>query len=575
MEPIHLPAILEEAIRTSPVPFAVYQFSGQKVVTLALSQGFLELFDISSYQDAVQLMDADMYRYAHPDDVARIADLAYRFVSTGETYHAVYRNRSHRQQEYHIIHAEGRRIHCQETGDLFLVWYMDETKDITGDTSALEESLHSYITENIKVGNLARKNQYDDLTGLPNMSYFLQLAEEWKKQELARHREPVMVYMDFSNMKLFNDRHGFAAGDQLLREFGALLRKTFGSEQTGRFSGDHFAAFTDRQVLQEQLRALFSALRALNHGNTLPLRVGIYRNSFESVPSVTACDRAKIACDSERGSFLSQYVYYDDRLHAQTAQREYVFNHLREALRKGWIRPYFQPIIEASSGRVTDEEALARWVSPTRGMIPPDQFIPVLEDAGLLFKLDLYMIGHIIEALQKKREAGLELVPVSINLSLNDFTACDMKDEIVKRLQTTGIDKKYITIEITERTIGQDPALLRSVIDSFHKDGFSVWLDDFGSDYSSLNIMDTYNFELLKLDMKFIQRLKANRNSRYIIESVIELAKKLGMETVAEGVETQEQADFLRQCGCTKLQGYLYSRPLPLEELLAFYQKKH
>lgn len=574
MEPFHFPTILEEAIKSSPVPFAVYQFIDQKVVTLALSQGFLDLFGLPSYEAAVQLMDSDMYRGTHPDDVARVADLAYRFALKEDTYHAIYRNKTDRQQEYHIIHSEGRRIHSPGTGDFFVVWYMDETKDITGDTSAIEESMHAYITENIKVSNLARQNQYDDLTGLPNMSYFLQLAEAWKKQTLARHADLVLLYMDFSNMKIFNDRHGFSAGDQLLRAFGTLLRQTFGAEQSGRFSGDHFAAFTDSQLLQDQLQKLFAALRTLNHGNTLPLRVGIYRNSFESVPSVTACDRAKIACDSERGSFLSQYVYYDDRLHERTAQREYVFNHFKEALKKGRIRPYFQPIVDAKSGRVTDEEALARWVSPTRGMIPPDQFIPVLEDAGLLFKLDLYMVGYIIEALQKKRAAGLELVPVSLNLSLNDFTACNMKDEIEKQLQAAGLDKKYLTIEITERTIGQDPALLRCVIDSFHKDGFSVWLDDFGSDYSSLNIMDTYRFELLKLDMKFIQRLKGNQNSRYIIASVIDLAKKIGMETVAEGVETKEQADFLRQCGCTKLQGYLYSRPLPLEELLAFYQKK-
>ncbi|WP_432647978.1 EAL domain-containing protein [Mitsuokella sp.] len=572
MDRFRLPNLLKEAVKASPVPFAIYEFANQKVRTVALSQGFLDLFGLRSYEEAVALMDSDMYRDAHPEDVARIADLAYDFVANGEEYTAVYRNKASRQQDYHVIHADGRRIHLQGKDNLFVVWYMDETQDIAGGVPRAEKMMRAYITENLKIGVMARQNRYDDLTGLPNMSYFLQLAEEGKKQYILEHKEPVILYMDFSNMKIFNDRHGFTAGDTLLREFGKLLRRTFGTEHAGRFSGDHFAVFTDSWRLEQRLKTLFDSLRAINHGNVLPLRVGIYANSFEDVLSATACDRAKIACDSERGSFRSQFVYYDSQLHEQTAQREYVFNHFKEALHKGWVRAYFQPIVDSKTGKVTDEEALARWVSPTRGMIPPNEFIPVLEDAGLLYKLDLYMIGFIIEAMKKKREAGIELVPVSLNLSLNDFMVCDMKAEIEKRLEKAGIDRKYITIEITERALGQDPELLKSVIDAFHEDGFSVWLDDFGSEYSSLNIVDEFSFELFKLDMKFIRRLGCNKVSRYVIECVIDLTKKIGIETVAEGVETKEQADFLRQCGCTKQQGYLYSRPLPLEELLALYK---
>ncbi|WP_432648301.1 EAL domain-containing protein [Mitsuokella sp.] len=574
MNRFRLPDMLKEAVKVSPVPFAIYEFAEQKVKTVALSKGFLDLFCLKSYEEAVQLLDRDMYRDAHPDDVARIADLDYKFVANGEEYSAVYRNKTSEQKDYHIIHADGRRIHLQGKDNLFVVWYMDETQDMAGDKSRVEKMMHSYITENIKIGVMARQNRYDDLTGLPNMTYFLQLAEEGKKQYYLENKEPVILYMDFSNMKIFNDRHGFTAGDTLLREFGKLLRRTFGTEQAGRFSGDHFAAFTDSFMLKAQLDTLFDELKKVNHGNVLPLRVGIYADSFEPVPTATACDRAKIACDSERGSFRSHHVYYNSKLHEQTAQREYVFNHFKEALKKDWIRPYFQPIVDSKTGEITDEEALARWISPTRGMIRPDQFIPVLEDAGLLYKLDLYMIQHIIEAMQAKREAGIKLVPVSLNLSLNDFRSCQMREKIETCLKEAGIDKKYITIEITERALGQDPELLRSVIDDFHKAGFTVWLDDFGSEYSSLNIVDEYPFELFKLDMKFIRRLGQNKISRYVIECVIELTKKIGIETVAEGVETEEHAEFLRQCGCTKQQGYLYSKPLPLADLLALYQNK-
>lgn len=575
MAEFKFPKPIEEVCRKSPVPFAVYRFVRQKVVTVALSQGFLDLFGIESYESAVHLMNFDMYRGAHPDDAARLADLAYHFVSEGETYDAVYRNRNKNQKDYHIIHSRGKRIRLADGSSLFFVWYMDETGDRKAAPLDLGQELETSLEESIHIGVMARKNRYDDLTGLPNMSYFLQRAEEAKPKIQAEGGEPVILYMDFSNMKFFNYRQGFEAGNRLIRAFGTLLRSVFGAEQAGRFSGDHFAAFTDGRYLEGQLDELMGQLKTLNGGNVLPLRIGIYRDSFEPMPATTACDRAKIACDSVRGSYSSKYVYYDRSLHGELEMKEYVFSHFEQALAEKWIQPWFQPIVSSKTGKVTDEEALARWVDPDRGILPPARFIPVLENADLLYRLDLYMVDEVITALRRKKEMGLVPVPVSVNLSLRDFMASSMKEEISSRLEAAGVGKNYLNIEITEESIGQDPELLKQVIDDFHTSGFSIWLDDFGSKYSSLNILDNYHFELIKLDMDFMRRFHTHKTSRLVVEGIIDLARKAGVETVSEGVETEEQAAFLKKCGCTKQQGFLYSRPLPFEKLLDFYAGRH
>ncbi|MFC2662437.1 MAG: EAL domain-containing protein, partial [Eubacterium sp.] len=491
----------------------------------------------------------------------------------GDHYDVVYRNKTRKQNEYHLIHAQGSRLDINGAPDLFLVWYLDESKGINNQDPKLRENMIRQLNNNIEVGAMVRRNRYDDLTGLPNMSFFVQLASESKKERITEGEEPVILFMDLSNMKLFNHRYGFAAGDKLIRGLGSLLADIFGTANSCRFSEDHFAVFAVEQNLEAKLEKLFSDLKQINGGNTLPLRVGIYRDSFENVSISTACDRAKIACDTERGLFSSKYVYFDKDMYDKTEQKEYVLSHFEQALSEHWIQAWFQPIADSASGDITDEEALARWIDPDQGMLRPDLFIPVLEDAGLLYKLDLYMIDQIIDAIRRKREAGIKPLPVSVNLSQLDFKNCDMKKEINRRLAAAGIDKKYITIEITERSIGEDPELLKMIIDEFRSDGYSVWLDDFGSEYSSLNIVNNYHFNLVKLDMKFIQRFNTSTVSRLIVEEVIDFSKKAGIETVAEGVETEEQAEFLRDCGCTKLQGFLYSRPLPLNELIELYQR--
>jgi EAL domain-containing protein (putative c-di-GMP-specific phosphodiesterase class I) len=222
---------------------------------------------------------------------------------------------------------------------------------------------------------------------------------------------------------------------------------------------------------------------------------------------------------------------------------------------------------------VCSEEALCRWIDPDKGLMAPDEFIPVLEESGLLYKLDLCMVDNIIRDIKKKQSKGLRAVPVSVNLSWSDFQACDMVTEISRRTEAAGISNDLINIEITERVLGKDPDYMRRQIDRFHELGFNVWMDDFGSGYSSLDIMQNYDFDLIKFNMQFMREYETSQKSKVVLTELTQLAIKLGIDTLTEGVETIEQVRFLREIGCDKIQGYYYSKPNPVDVVMDSYQR--
>jgi EAL domain-containing protein (putative c-di-GMP-specific phosphodiesterase class I) len=245
---------------------------------------------------------------------------------------------------------------------------------------------------------------------------------------------------------------------------------------------------------------------------------------------------------------------------------------LDKAIENRWSQPYYQPIVRAVNGRVCDEEALARWIDPERGFLSPADFIPYLEDAGVIYKLDLCILEQVLEKMERLKAAGLYLVPQSINLSRSDFYACDIVEEIRRRVDDAGIERKKITIEITESTIGGDFDYIKEQIERFRALGFPVWMDDFGSGYSSLDVLQSVEFDLIKFDMSFMKRLDEGEKAKIILSELMKMATALGVDTVCEGVETQEQVRFLQEIGCSKLQGYYFCKPIPLQQILERYK---
>ncbi len=246
---------------------------------------------------------------------------------------------------------------------------------------------------------------------------------------------------------------------------------------------------------------------------------------------------------------------------------EYVASSIDEAVSRGWIKVYYQPIIRALTGQICSMEALARWDDPVRGLLPPSQFIGPLEDARLIWKLDLCVIRQAAANIALRERQGLPEIPVSLNLSRMDFIACDIFREIEDLARQLDIPRRMLRIEITERVMTSREGPVLKAIESFRKAGYELWMDDFGSGYSTLNLLKDISFDVLKLDKAFLRI--ASPRSRAIISSLVTMDKRIGNLTLAEGVETAEQAEFLRSAGCGMLQGYFYGKPQPFDEALA------
>ena len=247
-------------------------------------------------------------------------------------------------------------------------------------------------------------------------------------------------------------------------------------------------------------------------------------------------------------------------------------DHFHEAIKNGWIRAYFQPIIRSLTQQIMDVEALARWYNPDGSILSPADFIPQLEQNGLIFELDMEIIRQACVLYDELRRRGTPLTGVSVNLSRLDFTHEDLFETICAVLDTYSVPHEAIKLEITESVMLEDTEAFEKTFRLFSDAGFHIWLDDFGSGYSSLNVLQNYSFDVIKFDMLFLRKLSVK--GRNMLASLISMAKTLGIHTLTEGVETTEQRDFLLDVGCEAQQGFYYSKPLPKEELIAHIDQK-
>ena len=567
MEKYEFPQQEREALERLRQPFAIYQYVDKRVVTLVLSDGFCKLFGYEDRARAYFDMDNDMYRETHPDDVARIADAAIRFATKGGKYDEVFRTLRKDSGDYFVVHAIGEHVYLDNGVRLAHVWYTDEgsySESPRKQTFEISEALSDAIHEQ----NLIKSSRYDYLTGLPAMSYFFEIAEEGKLRILRNGGLPVLLYIDFSGMKFFNNNYGHARGDAIIQAFAKMIAHEFGNENSCHVSADHFLVLSEEAGLEERLNRIFHDFGEMDGGNTPPIHVGIYPRRAGDVSVSEACDRALLTCNTLKGVYQSLFRYYSPDIREAAVFKQYLVENFDNALAGRWIQVYLQPIIRAVNGQVCEVEALARWIDPERGVISPAVFVPALQDAGLIHRLDLYMVDRILEAIKSQRSEGLYVIPHSINLSRSDFEACDMVEEVRKRVDEAGLSRDSLRIEITESVFGRDFPFIKEQVERFRRLGFPVWLDDFGSGYSSLDVLQSIKFDLIKFDMSFMRKLDEGDAGRIVLTELVKTVNLLGMDTLCEGVESEEQVHFLQEIGCSKLQGFYYSKPLPLEVIL-------
>lgn len=407
----------------------------------------------------------------------------------------------------------------------------------------------------------------DSITGLDTVAWFF--SQTQKDPKFYPLERSTITFFNVMSFKTINQRFSYQGGNKYLCKFRDELQKLFEGEKVLRAGADHLVVISLNLSVEEialRIKLLNKAMSTYEGGLRNQIKAGIYIADGTPQQPIVMMDRASIACREVHGIFNREYAVFDEELRKKHEQKQYVLEHFEEAFEKGYFKVYYQPIYRALNKKVCGYEALARWIDPNRGMISPLIFIEVLEKVHLIHKLDAYIIEQVCKDLRDDIDSGYAYQPISVNLSRLDFELSDIKKIVDSAVAKYDVPKEYIVLEVTESAFASDLSNLGEVISAFRADGYQVWIDDFGSGYSSFNNLQTYDFDFLKIDMNFLRNFDKTPKSKVIIASIVDMAKKLGIHTLAEGVETLEQYEYLKQIGCELIQGYYFSKPLPVED---------
>ena len=547
----------KKAYERMKLPFGIYQYKNNKAVTVLVSDGLCEARNMPREKLMTTLTDR-MFESLHPEDAVRMAKIGKDFAEhLCEEYDAVYRS-MHSDNTYHLIHTIGKRQIMENGDELAFLYYIDMTQS----NSSIRKISKSYISTQ-------RDNFYfDAITKIPNTNYFYEMAGEKINAIKSENKAPYLIFIDINGMQAFNSEYGFTKGNELLQVAAKKITETFKNDLTVRAYNDHFIILTGSTDIEANIYKINQQIKDDPKGNTTGIRAGIIKLE-EGMSFTDAIDNAKI-CTKEIGNNLNTvFKYFSKELDEAYWNRHYIIESFNQAIEEKWIRIYYHPIIRVKSGKVSSCEALARWVDPKKGIITPGNFIPVLEKYHLLYKLDLYMAEEICVEVEKRRAGGLEIIPISVNFSGQDFDHINIAEKLEGILKKYGLSSDVLIIEITEQAVATATDNFKAQIKKLKDMGFKIWIDDFGSGYSSLNVFSQYHFDLVKFDMELMKHLNDNNGAnRHIMKAIVEVAKKMHVHTLAEGIEMKEHVDFLKEIECDQAQGFYYMKPAPLEMLL-------
>lgn len=413
---------------------------------------------------------------------------------------------------------------------------------------------------------------HDDLTGLYNCAYFYRQTERCLR--LHPDERYLMICTDIRNFKMINDIFGRDAADQLLIDMAETIREqAIGGEVYGRLDNDRFAMLMRKRDYREmRLTGRYVDAMKIAGDISYPLKIylGVYEIDDPSLTVAAMCDRARMALGTIKGDDQKRIAYYDEQLRYNVMQEQELAAGLDRAIREGEIELYIQPQITAD-GHCPGGEALVRWNHPTKGLLLPEKFIESFEHNGLIVKLDLHVWELACRQLRGWKDKGFGDRYISVNISPKDFFFIDIYKEFMRLTDRYGISPKNLKLEITETAVMADLPKQLALIHKLREAGFVVEMDDFGSGYSTLNMLKDIQVDTLKLDIEFLRQSKNEERSRAILKTVVALSKELGMPVVTEGVETKDHVNFLTQIGCDVFQGFFFARPMRAAD----YEKKY
>ena len=400
-----------------------------------------------------------------------------------------------------------------------------------------------------------------------NKEYFIEKVEHRLKYD--RFTSYYLIVSDIVNFKLINDLHGKAFGDMVLKRISDDLRKYAAPDDIyARLYNDHFILLVPKRHFDSDtyIGVFKNGVSYLNNFSyTLVGHLGIYEVDDLSLPVSVMCDRAFLALKTIKNDYKSDIAYYDDKLRLEVLQMQMLMNELPEALKSGQVQMYLQPQVK-KNGELVGAEALVRWHHPTKGLIPPSDFIQIIEKINIISDVDRYVWECACKKLAEWKANGNDNLSISVNISAKDFFTMDLYETFTGLVKKYDIAPKNLNLEITETAVIMDIDNQIQLLDRLRNAGFVVEMDDFGSGYSSLNMLKDICVDVLKIDMAFLQKSKNDEKSHIILEQIIRLAKELGMKVLTEGVETESHVDFLSQAGCDLFQGFYFSRPISVAD---------
>ena len=526
----------------------------------------------SSVQNALVCFDENMRMvYANPE-AYRLMCLKMHDPHLEQILGAMYRDRDLDEKD------------CLEWTDRFTTpdgvrWYGYDyqiIEDDTGHRIGYYFAIRDKTEETIAFDREKTRATHDSLTGLYNTDGFIEHAQEMLKNDPDTPR--FMLSSNIRDFKLVNDLFGLEKGDEILVRIADLLQEQCSANTVcGRVGADQFVVLIRRSDFHEEdfkrgMDEVASLIRSSSY--RLRIQIGVYAidDLTMSIPSMY--DRAKVAITSLRDESSSRIVYYSPQMMQRSRRERRIIDELEESILNGALRIYLQPQVDRQ-GIVQGAEALVRWIHTEQGVIMPGRFISVLEDAGLIYQLDLAVWEMACKQLRAWQGTDMENLYLSVNISPRDFYYIDIFASFTDLVTRYGVDPSRIHLEIIESALMNDFQVQHALVKRLRDYGFRVEIDDFGSGYSSLSMLKDLQVDALKIDMEFLRETENKSRARTILRNIVTMSHELHMPVITEGVENQAQLDYLGSLGCNCFQGFLFSRPIPVREFEQIYYPAH
>jgi diguanylate cyclase (GGDEF)-like protein len=418
---------------------------------------------------------------------------------------------------------------------------------------------------------------HDALTGLPNRTLLNDRLSQALRYAQRYDRWVTVLFVDLDNFKFINDSLGHNAGDEFLKTIAKrMVQRVRVTDTVVRIGGDEFVIVLfdqpkDVAVISETVQKIQSAIaepvRLEGHDLRVTSSIGIANYPDDGIDAEALLTNADAAMYRAKDVGRDNFQVYTPELNTKVHEKFLLQEELRNAVARSEFVLHYQPQVDLHTGRVFAVEALVRWNHPRLGMVPPIEFIPIAEETGLIVPIGDWVLREACRQNKVWQDAGLPLMVVSVNVSARQFSEKNLIASVAGALKESGLDAKYLELEVTESLIMQDVGLAVATMKDLQGLGVQLSIDDFGTGYSSLSALKTFPVTRLKIDKSFIDGLLVNESDRAVANAIISLGQKLNLRVIAEGVETEAQAACLRDINCDEMQGYLFSKPLPASEI--------